>query len=742
MSESPAENPMSPEQPKSFEEAQVGKAVAQAQAERKYPWLSPGAEAVARAGEIKGPEDLPPTLKVGQEARNLYTLGEEPAPENGLNNLDVLNEEERRRREMEAARGAKMSEIIRKDIEPREIRLATRKLLAAEERAIFLLERKPREYTYDQYLIPQVEDRLNEIEMAWDGDGDIVKGYEETTSHVTTPGIRQRREFRPITLTHEELTRLYDELSQRRNELVFRTTILEAFSIQEYLSGSVNDVLNILTQKGKKVPHSNGFTFLGRLPETKEGLPPFGQMIDRGLRLWVDVAENRRAGERDKVTGEFIPPEQRIQNPFREYHWEDNLQKSLSFIVEQLTGERIPQDAYIDGRPERGIKPSFRLEAGLKYRDASDAVIHAYGLFKHFNLHLTYSVFMEDGKVSLSVSQLDATKARYVGLRQWSEMNRDHPYAAGLPAVVGVYPNLARDFFDAVSIEGRGVDRNGNIVEDNGSVKVFRINLKELWRDFGIPLGELPLDVEDWEEGGRWFSQKFREEMDRRGIVEWKCKGAHKMVMGVPWWLVYNYAGAIFSLIFSTDPKEIVGKSQEPTELMNMNKAFGLLFSINYETSGLNSADIEKLRQFTKVTWLAGAILAQSEKDTHGKNKTRIQRRERPLISLANLKKEHQIKEGVLLTASDSGFFSPEGEGLDREKKLFEKILEARRSFLPHNLIGSFFLEDDVRRIYNSGAYDYNPKLVEIVKDIHNPDHGLVVRLVEPRYSQLMEKLS
>lgn len=693
---------------------------------------------VARAVEEAG--GISPLARVASEASYESKLpevrGELGSPlgrPGGFEESRRMTEEERLALEAATARGSSMMEIIRKETEPSVLREGLRSFLASEEKLVYFQDVRPWEHVYEN-ILRVIVDRINDIEMVYGGKlTGIQKRSKGQDMFVVNLVDKQEIGRKPVYLNQSELEELYEELSKLRDEYLARISFVEAVYIDQRYAGSTEAVLKMLEQAGRKTPQAKDFTIIGNLSPTAEELKPFGDLVDQAWRLWVDLAENRRAGAKDKKTGENIPEDQQILNPFRDFHFEDNLQKSINFIVGELTGEKI----------EGKLSPREELKRGLKYRDAVNAAILAYGLFKATHMHLTYSVFIEGEKMGLSVSQIDATKAAYPGLRQVTEEYRDYPFAAGMPSVTGVFPGLIRNFFETISATPRRK-------QDMEALRDKIISLWTLWRELGVPLGKLPFDIERWREGSQYFVRQFPELQRDYLIGDLIFEGSHKKAIDIPWRLAYDYAEDWYALIYGMDlggERSMAAIAMSPPELMKRNKPLEILLRISYAET-LDNKTMEQLMQFTKITWLAGVFISLAEKETSmGSNVTIAQRMQRAMTP--EVKSYNDVQGIILSAAMNSGFFSQEGSGLKEERDLFNKITDERRGFMPHELIGKFFTEEEVNEIYNSGAYDYNPflqqpgkKAPQVLKDRYSKYKNLIERLREPRYSQLQAKLT
>ncbi|MBI3290127.1 hypothetical protein HYZ78_01895 [Candidatus Microgenomates bacterium] len=695
-----SETPAQPENPIISE--QLGDQNANMSVERQQPTIEEAQ--VARARET-AERALAEGAKFSGGAE-----GDEPDP-------NQLSPEEREFREAQYSRGRKMVEILNHEREPLVLREAMRNYLSTEERAVYLGPRRASEYVFES-VERTMEDRISELKMAYYGSLPIVK-------EVRVEGQSRDRKFIPVYMEKAEARTLFGEFSRLHDEFLARVAMMDVFNFKQQWAGDVNGFLGMLEARGgARCPQGRQFTLMGRLSETGvdengEKLKPFGQHVDKALRLWTDLAEN-------KVKG--------IKNPSGEYFFSDHLQRSIDYVAGQLIGRDIPDN----------LSEEEKLDLGKKYDDAVNAAVLALGLFKIFDFHLTYSISLdEDGNPGVSVSQLDAAKAAYTGTRQINERNRDHPYNPGLLAAAGVFPNLIKNFFQTVAVK---------LGSDAGA---RRVDMWQLWREDGVPLGDLPLDKEKWDERLEYFKRRFplvNFDTDLK-----KYEGMYEHAWLVPYKLAHDYARDIFGLIFNSKTKDAMDTIQNPEAMLALNKAFGLGFDITYGTSGMTSRDTEALRQFTKVTYLGEVLVSMVEagQGTRGPVGKFIDRMKRPLVAKGNIKfHESDLKDTMIWDAAQvSGFVSPEEPVSDsptqpedftrlvREKALYDKVVKERRGFLPHELIGSYFKdEEQVGRIYRSGAYDYNPNVWKIAENSGHKDHDLIMRLMGGRHGMLRER--
>lgn len=716
-------SPMNPErQQPEFEQAQVERIKAELLNEER-----------ARAESDTVPGALP-MAEWKEKGINAMAGFDPDADPDAFDPRARMSEAERYALDQARERGHSTEEALRNETEPEVLRAAMRGYLGREEQGVYLDDMQPSAYVYDN-MLRTLRNRTEEIEMVRRGHKEGVQKRVNGTDQWTDRDTQGRRN--PVYLNEGELKELYIELSNLTQEFLARISFLGMFNNDQKIAGSTDDILKMLEAKWRVTPQARYFRDIGRLSETKEGEKQFGELVNDAWQLWVDLAENRRAGDADKGSGRpghvgevvgtgAIGAEDRILNPFRDFHWDSNLQKSISFIASELTGQTV----------QSPITPETRFDMGDKLLDAERAAVLAYGLFKITHMDLTYSIYLERGKLKIAVSQVDATKVTYPSTRQFNEEMKDIPYAAGMYSVAGVFPGLIKNFFETCKLTP--------VKHKEQDEKVSaRITFWDLWRKRGVPLGELPFDTDDWREGRGYLPAEFRGD-------EFRLEGESQRAIDVPWRLAMDYAEDWFQLLYGMDmEKGLLGVATSETELMKKNKPLDVLMYLTYPT--MKQETHNALMQFTKVTWLAGVLVSSTEKTFNlGQKSSREERRKRAMAAPNQYNKLPSINDlkGRILPAAESAGFIRPGESMQTDLELFEKIINARRGFMPHELIGKFFTETQVREIYNSGAYDFSPFLDEVSSGDdedaarrYRDSKTIIENLREPRYSELRRRI-
>lgn len=510
------------------------------------------------------------------------------------------------------------------------------------------------------------------------------------------------------------LTSLAEALESSRQEVVARTTLLEAYQQQLQYSGDIETYASDLFKSPYRItPEARHYGIIGNLGRTSEReRTTLGQRVDKAMRMWVDYAEGKRV-RRTLATGK----DENI-NPFGGELIESRLEFIREEIKAQLEGDDAAvQLAYIllrhfdvdvsyaikgsvikdhsliaqilesvgEVSPAMKVPTVQEMERGGLSRNEAEGQIERIKQFNRQRFFLRDAIIDDSSadpiKIEASQATADSAKAAFLSLRQLAETaGPDYPFASAAPATIGCFPNLIANAMQVMVLSE--VDEFGNEVDDGE-----KISLWTLWRDRGVPLGELPWDRETWEHRGKRFTGVPK-------VFQYETAG----VQG------YYAVSKIFGAIMRTDfAKAGLEENLSPNYLYELNKGWTVGMGNLFEGVGLGNElgekDAKKLRtklmQLTKVNMLAGFGIACTY--SNSPSETVLDYMGAPMINDRTLLVN--IETGTYLAslenaATVSQFFStrdsfkrkgdeiilPDGRTLFRaEKDLLKHLIETRR---------------------------------------------------------------
>ena len=635
----------------------------------------------------------------------------EPGEQQPKGTQEICSPEEMARRQAESGQGRRRFEVLRLCDTPGGITWVTRSIVAGEEKLD--ITESPSPYTRNS-TVELLHDRAEEARMRLAPDLLKKLGLEDSVFGSYQPFIGEKY-IGHETLSEAELKRLIDSLETNKEEFWARWRLLEAFRQLRMAGSDLEQVtVNLFTSLSKVSPEAGWLGTVGRAKETLPNAERLGTMVDNGLRAWCDIGER-------KVPG--------IDNIFGGSRFESTYRQTLDYVTNKiigLVGQQIPED-------ER--------KYSLYWQDAQAAAILALEIFRMFDLDSAFDLKHSDikpedvGRWNEGLKNFllhtpgagagewdfeggqnsgDMAKICHFILRQVNEFGRDHPRAIGAPAVVGCFPNLTVDFMRMATIE----------LENKADRKASKkINLWTLWREKGIPFGELPWGEAVWVNGFAILKAKGLLPADAMQ-EQWKVKGIGQDTYDVPYTLQHYYAvSTVFSAITRKDWDRALDDAQNPNYLLGLNKGFESTFELMANGVGLDKKTMTKIRQLTKINYLVGIAVAniRDAKDRDINERIiasplapdSIMRRQKDANEVAQvLKYDPSIKEAKSATLEDNiinaavrgKFFSALRSDIkNQEIKLFKNGVAKRRGFLPNET--EWFDETELKEIQNSGLF-------------------------------------
>jgi len=591
--------------------------------------------------------------------------------------------------------GRKTSEILRTAANPYAIRWAERVMISSEERKE--INRPPDYYTrlsFDSL----VTDRLNTL---------MLETYDSLPAELEIGEVIGKGEE----ISQEKREKLMETLGEVRGEFWSRWNILEAYRMRQRTSMDLEQVtIGVFTSLEKIYPEASDFGTIGRAKETLPGAERLGKMVDEALRAWCDIGE--------------MPPGE--GNIFAENRFKETYQKALDLVTERVLGgnRHIPQekraydpywqDAQNAARLALEIFRLFDLDVKYDYRENG-------GGFSDENQERWWQAFLKDPQLLNEISfeggrnSGDLAKIAHFILRQLSEFAREHPRSIGAPATIGCFPNLTIDFMRMITVKSP--------IEIKGRKY---LSLWKLWREYGVPFGELPWGRKNWEESPRLLenlgviSSEDREKLESRMQAGEKFEGIPEDVYDVPNTLQHFYAvGTVFKALTRKDWDQALDDCRNPNYLQGLNKGFENTFIPMTKGLGIEKKTMAKIVQLVKVNYLIGVLAANLPpgKSINRRKKTDLgvltggtmaSRQQIKTINLsigASSTAEGEIIDSVIQAAEESGFLSLTDEKLlKQEKALIKDGVKRARGFLPSET-PSLFSSDEIGEIARSGLY-------------------------------------
>lgn len=635
--------------------------------------------------------------------------------------------EEWLRRQEEYTRGRRRFEILRSCETPEAVFWATRGIVAGEE-TVETTE-PPNRFTRDS-VREALDDRINELRMRLNSDLLKQLGLEEA---IFGKGLGRNGEeiVGKEDLTQEEIKRLIDGLEAAQKEFWARWRLLEAYRQHRRAGMDLEKVtVGLFVSLEKVYPEAGWLATIGQAKETLPGAEKLGMMVDKAMRVWCDIGEG-------KVPG--------VDNIFGGPRFESTYQQALDYVTSQIVGREIQES-------ER--------KYNIYWQDAQAAARLALEIFRLFDLDVAYDLEckdippekQEEWNRSLKAFLLhspgqgrewdfeggmnsgDLAKICHFILRQTNEFGRDYPRQIGAPAVVGCFPNLTVDFMRMITVKAE--------TQDKGKPKIEKtFNLWQLWREMGIPFGDLPWGEKEWEKGIEVLRQKGAIS-EAEAAREWRISGIGQDVYDAPYTLQHFYAvGTVFSAITRKDLDKAFEDCQNPNYLAGLNKGFENTFALMADGVGLGELEktkktMTKLRQLAKVNFLIGVLVANIDDSNKDKRKgpekvtSRCQLSQTSILAMEVSDREtlyrgiNMLIDGVIDAAERAGFLSsnPDDENqLMREKTLLLRAIgrrgklreiakemkfdevPTRRGFLPSE--SGWFDEEELEAIKKSGLY-------------------------------------
>ncbi len=662
---------------------------------------------------------------------------------------EARTEEEMLRRQAEYAKGRTNFEVIRRSEVPEAVRWAARNILWVEESRE--TPDPPNRFTRDS-VDEAFENREAELRLRRQaellGDWQLQELIFGGRLDRKTGELKTGEE----TLQPEAIENLIHELGLTKEEFWARWNVLASYRFHRSLGLDLETMtVKRITSPGHAYPEMGWLKTIGTAKETLPNGERLGTMVDKALHLWCDIGEGKVDGIRDIFYGP---------------RFESEYQLATNYITSKVLEEARSKGKDIPEIPEN------EREYSLYWQDALAATRVAEEIFRVFDLDVTFDQGVgkdikpedwEEWSKSLKgfishapgSSAEGASEWRFEGganssdlgkichfiLRQVNEFGRDHPRAIVAPAVVGCYPNLTVNFMKMATVEVK--KKTGE--KDT----VGHFNLWTLWREKGIPFGDLPWGEKNWEGGIQRL--KEAELLDQSASEEeYEVIGISQDEYDIPYTLQHFYTvGTVWPAITRKDLDKAFMDIRNPNYLLGLNKGFENTFAIMMNGTGLWRLEKEKktmtkLRQLQKVNMLIGVLVANTidpnpDRRVEGASQitSRRQITSATIVAMQRAASQDYTKDlnrlvvEALDAAETSGFLSStnpkDKKQLEREQKLLLRAigkfgkLEAlaktsgikgeptRRGFLPSET--DWFDEEELEAIKDSELFVPNDRV-------------------------------
>ena len=643
-------------------------------------------------------------------------------------------EEERIRRQADYIAGREPTEILRLSDNSRAIRWAMRSVVAGQEGQ--KVTERPNSWVRSSMMeILESRRRMSQMRLlARTSEGKAI--FDEfglgRILFGTIADKRSRVSEGAERLSRDELVELQSGLAATAEELEARWYMLEAVRQHLQAQRDLEEVtVKVFTAGWKIYPEAVDFGVIANAPESLPGAEKLGVMVDKGMRLWCDIGEG--VGE---------AKEEGVPNIFGEGRYRKNYQLALEFVAERLLPIRI----------KAGVVGDKKGSASPYWQDALDAARLSYLMCRVLDLDvakdmtrtdipageankwerglkafLLHSPSADEGDYDFEggMNSGDMAKLAWFILRQANEASKNRHI--GAPATVGCFPNLTFDLMRLSSVKAETTETGLPKVELN-------VNLWKLWRELGIPLGELPWSSVEWKDGVRVLINKGIIPADQANR-QWRVEGINEDFIDVPGNLQRFFAVVgVFNEITRKDGGKQLEEFQDPNAMMGKNKAFDTAFGLMGPATGLSKEILSKITRLTKINVLIGVLVANlpdnlSTMSTPA-NEFSVQRQMTPAPVAREagepLKPYERLPEtivnNVLFAATRGKFLTNEADDRDRSRE--EAVLLARavgkygllsdgifkkgekptrRGFLPSE--SGWFSEKELDEIRQSGLY-------------------------------------
>ncbi|MBI4059090.1 hypothetical protein HY404_02495 [Candidatus Microgenomates bacterium] len=667
MDETAQDNPMSIEQPRSIEEAQVAKAVEQAS----------GFEQFRRAGEIKSPADLAPSVQAVKGVENMAQQVESDEERSRreqaerefaeLTHLESLTAERSFRKierasveELEYYSPEQVGLLFLRKIEntlvalqeygkmPEDFRWVSQSELRELEKVIQTLEELPTSTVQQRIRQGYPEIRMEHlVKMGNEQLGDYIKidralKIYRSLQEAVVLEPRELRLQQALEATilvaakkegverenKEESISELDKLVRRKVQDAIKETfgsraeklkalekamigfnhIVEFYGeVQKPLSAEVREYHHFVgnaARRDKVVPTGSDYKGLFFAPELLPDTPPLSQLIEGTLRPLLDVV----MGEEENMPNIYI------REPSAEKR-----RQLLEFLENKLFYDQHLNDKEIV------IDPSKEMHKHLANVAARIALL----LIHHWDVHesaVCAAEYGEEGKfkkITVETSYGDQYKMQFPAARaigEWKAFRS--PF--GNPAYTGAMFALTDNYLKVVA----------PLLESNDGISL-RVSLWDLIKTHGFSLKDVPwlgedliidpneLIIKEEKDEGKITAQRLPlnlrtnlQNIKYRGESKnWKkMTGFREDSLAVPWGLHLAYLGAFYDAMTTTNFAKLLENMGNVDFWDDFNKGFDIGSKIYLSSRGLNEETIFKLMLIAKINLVAGINAAIQDK--------------------------------------------------------------------------------------------------------------------------------